>query len=167
MLEASIAAWRRQEGLVNGRVDRDAFMAAIDGWVGDVAYAGEASAHARAAAILSVFAGLHVGTNGAGQDKGRSEVHFFLELMPEEDEQVEDWVAQCGELAAIAFAAQEYLTIVVDGPGNFYLYVMVTGDLFPMGRHLRDLVRPLLYGTHYGPPLERASQAPSGDDQLA
>ncbi|UTY59640.1 SUKH-3 domain-containing protein [Massilia sp. erpn] len=123
------------------------------GWVpGNIRQKKLQSPREKAMALLSEFAGLEVGSVGAGIELAASDVCFYSELKPEASELLKAWKKQTGEVEAIATAHHDHIIVYV-GAYGFYAFTDPDGKLYDLGSEFSLAMEKLLLGLHYGPAM--------------
>ncbi|WP_147328105.1 MULTISPECIES: SUKH-3 domain-containing protein [unclassified Duganella] len=106
----------------------------------------------RAMVLLRQFGGLRVGSEGPGIEGGRGDVCFYTQLRPATKQLLAPWMAQTGEVEAIATAHGDHI-IVYTGTQNFYAYTDPDEQLYDLGPDFSSAMEKLLLGLSYGFPL--------------
>ncbi|WP_256081996.1 SUKH-3 domain-containing protein [Massilia sp. YIM B04103] len=108
----------------------------------------------KALALLSEFAGLEVGSVGAGVELAKSDVCFYSELNPKASGVLNAWKRQTGEVEAIATAHHDHIIIYV-GSHGFYAFTDPDDKLYELGPEFSLAMEKLLLGLSYGTAMKR------------
>ncbi|NVE00197.1 SUKH-3 domain-containing protein [Massilia sp. BJB1822] len=120
------------------------------GWVpGNIPSEMPQSPREKAMALLSEFAGLEVGSVGAGIELAASDVCFYSELKPKASELLKAWNKQTGEVEAIATAHHDHIIVYV-GAHGFYAFTDPDSKLYDLGPEFSSAMEKLLLGLNYG-----------------
>jgi hypothetical protein len=114
-----------------------------------------ASAHQRAAEVIAEFGGLRVAAVRAGRDLPASDIHFYQCARPEVAAVAQAWSSRLGELAGVASAHHDHITVFVGSDGVFYAFTDPDEKLYSIGSTFGEAMERLLLGVEYGSPIAR------------